>query len=135
MPTFNDLYYDRFGNKDLKPEKATQYNFGLTWNNVFPGVNIDYFSLTVDGYYNRVKDKIVAIPTMFIWKMMNMGTVGISGIDANLSAQFALPLDMAFRIEGSYTWQHAVDRTEKGSKIYGHQIPYHPNIPERFPPP
>lgn len=126
LPTFNDLYYDRFGNKDLKPEKAAQYNFGLTWNNAFPSVNIDYFSLTVDGYYNRVKDKIVAIPTMFIWKMMNMGTVGITGIDANLSAQFTLPLDMALRIEGSYTWQHAVDRTEEGSKIYGHQIPYTP---------
>ncbi|MDR0429998.1 MAG: TonB-dependent receptor [Tannerellaceae bacterium] len=126
VPTFNDLYYDRIGNKDLDPEKATQYNVGFTWNGTFDKVKLDYLSLTVDGYYNRVDDKIVALPTMFIWKMMNMGKVDIKGIDANLSARFALPSGMSLQLDGSYTWQDAVDKTEKGSKIYGHQIPYTP---------
>lgn len=126
LPTFNDLYYDRFGNKELKPEKATQYNVGLTWSDALPSLGAEYVSLTVDGYYNRVKDKIVAIPTMFIWKMMNMGIVEIKGLDANLSARFPLPLDLYLQVDGTYTWQQAVDRTEKGSKIYGHQIPYTP---------
>ena len=30
-PTFNDLYYFRSGNKDLKPEKAQEYNIGITY--------------------------------------------------------------------------------------------------------
>ena len=28
VPTFNDLYYDRIGNKELKSENAPQYNLG-----------------------------------------------------------------------------------------------------------
>lgn len=124
VPTFNDLYYDRLGNKELDSEKASQYNLGFTWNNTFPGLSLDFLSLTVDGYYNHVKDKIVALPTMFIWKMMNMGIVNIWGLDANLAAMVGLPLDMALQLNVSYTWQNAADRTDKTSKIYGHQIPY-----------
>ena len=30
-PTFNDLYYLRMGNTNLRPERADQYNLGLTW--------------------------------------------------------------------------------------------------------
>jgi outer membrane cobalamin receptor len=126
VPTFNDLYYNRIGNKDLDPEKATQYNLGLTWSAAFPAVRLDYLSLTVDGYYNRVDDKIVALPTLFIWKMMNMGKVDIKGIDANLSARFALPSEMFLQIDGSYTRQEVVDKTDKDSKIYNHQLPYTP---------
>lgn len=124
VPTFNDLYYDRIGNRELDAEKASQYNLGFTWNNAFPALSLDFLSLTVDGYYNHVRDKIVAIPTMFIWKMMNQGVVNIFGLDANLAASFALPADMALQLNASYTWQNATDRTDKTSKIYGHQIPY-----------
>ena len=48
---------------------------------------IDYLSLSVDAYYNRVKDKIVAVPTMFIWKMMNLGKVETIGTDINLAIE------------------------------------------------
>lgn len=124
-PTFNDLYYDRIGNKNLNSEKAIQYNFGLTWSDSF-GL-LDYLSLTADAYYNKVKDKIVALPTMFIWRMMNMGEVDIRGLDVNLSARLALPGgDMHLRADASYTMQKAVDVTLKESKTYKHQIPYTP---------
>ena len=80
-----DLYYLRMGNVNLKPEKATQYNIGFTWNDeISPFIRL--LSVSVDGYYNKVSDKIVAIPNMYIWKMMNMGEVEIKGIDVNLSA-------------------------------------------------
>ena len=118
------MYYDRIGNRELDAEKASQYNLGFTWNNAFPALSLDFLSLTVDGYYNHVRDKIVAIPTMFIWKMMNQGVVNIFGLDANLAASFALPADMALQLNASYTWQNATDRTDKTSKIYGDQIPY-----------
>ncbi len=32
VPTFNDLYYLRIGNTSLRPEKAREYNIGVTWN-------------------------------------------------------------------------------------------------------
>ncbi len=125
-PTFNDLYYDRIGSRSLKPEKATQYNVGLTWSSAFPNIRLDYISLTADGYYNSVKDKIVALPTLFIWKMMNMGEVAIKGLDTNLSARISLPASLYMQVDGSYTWQQAQDVTDPTGKTYKHQLPYTP---------
>jgi hypothetical protein len=123
-PTFNDLYYDRIGNRNLASEKAVQYNLGLTWSG--PVGPVAYISLTADGYYNRVKDKIVAIPTMFIWRMMNMGEVDIRGLDLNLSVRLALGSSVGLQIDGGYSFQRAVDVTNSEAKTYRHQIPYTP---------
>lgn len=72
MPTFNDLYYYRLGNRSLRPEKANEYNMGITWSRSFSSF-LNYLSVTVDGYYNDVTDKIVAFPTTYAWKMANYG--------------------------------------------------------------
>lgn len=123
-PTFNDLYYNKIGNKTLDSEKAKQVNVGFTYTEAFEGV-LDNISLQADGYYNSVKDKIVAIPTLFIWKMMNLGEVSIYGTDINLQGQFTFnPIKV--RLQGNYSYQYAVDVTDKGSKNYKHQIPYTP---------
>ncbi len=124
IPTFNDMYYLRIGNTNLKPERATQYNWGLTWAGELPCVS--YLDFSVDGYYNRVKDKIVAIPTMFIWKMMNMGEVSIGGLDVNLSAKIPLCQRISFLLQTAYTYQKAIDITDKEAKNYRHQLPYTP---------
>ena len=87
---------------------------------------IDYFSLSVDGYFNRVRDKIVAIPTLFIWKMLNMGRVNIAGGDVNVSMQFNLSKYFKVDLQGNYSYQYAVDLSNKESKSYKHQLPYTP---------
>ena len=69
VPTFTDLYYLRMGNTALVPEKARQLNVGTTWSGRC-GNWLSQLSVSVDGYYNKIKDKIVAVPTMYIWKMM-----------------------------------------------------------------
>ena len=89
MPTFNDLYYYRLGNRNLRPEKADEYNVGITWSKSGWAV-FDYISFTLDGYYNDVTDKIVAFPTTYAWKMANYGKVHAAGVDATLAA--AVPL-------------------------------------------
>lgn len=124
IPTFNDLYYLRMGNTNLKPERATQYNIGMTWGGSFSF--FDYLNVSVDGYYNRVRDKIVAIPTMFVWKMMNMGEVSIGGIDVNVSAEVPLYDKVSLSGQASYSWQHAIDITDETEKNYKDQIPYTP---------
>ena len=59
LPSFNDLYYQEVGNSKLKPENARQYNIGLTYSrNVC--TFLPYLSATVDAYYNKVTDKIIA---------------------------------------------------------------------------
>ena len=125
VPTFTDLYYLRMGNTSLRPERATQYNAGVTWSGTW-GEWLRYASLSVDGYYNQVKDKIVAIPTMYIWKMMNMGEVDIKGVDVNLSSEFTLPAHMALVLSANYSYQYAVDVTNETAKNYKDQIPYTP---------
>lgn len=124
VPTFNDLYYLRIGNTNLRPEKATQFNLGLTWNGELSFAR--YLSVSVDGYYNKVEDKIVAIPTMFVWKMMNFGKVSIGGVDVNLSTEVPVCKNLVLIGQANYSWQHAIDVTDSKEKNYKDQIPYTP---------
>lgn len=127
MPTFNDLYYTFTGNSSLRPEYATQYNLGATWayNRQFGFLRS--VSMQVDAYYNRVKDKIVAIPSsnLFRWTMMNLGEVEIKGVEANTNFGFGLPANVFLDIGLNYAYQKAIDIV-RGGTTYGHQIPYTP---------
>lgn len=136
LPTFNDLYYNEVGNTNLKPENAHQVNVGTTfarsWKISADGTPRHTVSieLTVDGYYNRVKNKIVAIPSknLFVWSMFNFGRVEMSGGD--LMAVFRYELKESwfagFSLTGNYSLQRAVDKTTPGGQTYCHQIPYTP---------
>lgn len=124
-PTFNDLYYNKVGNKMLDPEIARQFNIGATWRMGFGGV-LDEVSLQADGYFNKVRDKIVALPTLFVWKMLNLGKVDIWGTDVNASAAFSFGAGMRLHVQGNWSYQHAVDVTSSTDKNYRHQIPYTP---------
>lgn len=125
VPTFNDLYYLQIGNSSLKPESTRQFNLGTTWSgDSFPWT--DYLSLSADVYYNRVKDKIVAVPTMFIWKMMNVGEVETIGLDVNLATEFSLTERVKLYLTGTYNFMQAEDVTDETSKIWRNQITYTP---------
>ena len=87
---------------------------------------LDEVSLQADGYYNKVKDKIVAIPTLFVWKMMNLGEVDILGMDVNIGAALSFGVGMRMMLSGSWSYQYAVDVTSSADKNYRHQIPYTP---------
>jgi vitamin B12 transporter len=125
IPTFNDLYYLRIGNTGLRPEKANEYNVGLTWSGR-PFKGISYLTATVDAYYNNVKDKIVAFPSTYIWKMANFGKVYIHGIDFTLATEVPIIDKVSVVLTGAYSLQKAVDKTDKSSQSYGDQLPYTP---------
>jgi len=127
IPTFNDLYYTRSGKRDLKPEYAEQYNLGITYNKAFRAA-FRFLSLTADAYYNRVKDKIIAIPNkdLFSWTMMNLGLTDIRGLDLGLKTQIAFERHSNFSLSGNYTFQQAIDITDPQSSVYLQQIPYTP---------
>ena len=127
MPTFNDLYYTFIGNKDLKPEYTTQYDVGLTYGKSRPGRILKRIELQADGYYNEVEDKIVAMPTsnQFRWTMMNFGLCHIWGLDASVKADWRLgKADVSSHV--TYTYNKAMDHTDKKSRFYGGQLPYIP---------
>lgn len=125
-PNFGELYFFMLL-PELRPEQANQVNLGFTQSfgneeGTFSG------QLTVDGYYNHVKDKIVAKPSVniYYWSMENLGIVDILGLDATLNFQLS-----AVNLQLHYTFQSAQDHTDPSGetldgKAYGYQIVYTP---------
>ena len=140
VPNFNELYYFTVG-RSLQPEKARQHNVGVSYS-ISRIVRSTYLwdnGIAVDGYYNRVSDKIIAVPmqNMFLWSMQNLGKVEVRGVDISATSRFAggassifLPGDWRRLLDVTltlgYSFQYAVDRTDPSNKVYGHQIPYTP---------
>lgn len=125
LPTFNDLYYQEMGNKNLRPEDANQYNMGCTYlETEIPFLS--EFAFSIDGYYNRVTDKIISIPRdMFHWSMINKGSVKIKGLDVNLKMNIKAGKSDLVKTKTNYSLQSAKDATV-GSDNFGEQIPYTP---------
>lgn len=125
-PSFNELYLFSVTNPHLTSEKANQHNVGLSFIKELPHIKT-LLTTVIDGYYNRVEDKIVAVPkNLFFWTVYNIGEVETWGIDAMLGTDIAFSGNNSLDISINYSLQHSVDRTEKDSKSYGHQIPYVP---------
>lgn len=135
MPTFNDLYYVQLGNRLLKPEYATQYNVGVAYSKQFGKGVLSSLNLTVDAYYNEVRDKIIATPTsnQLVWTMVNLGYVEIRGVDVTFNPCFNIG-GVVLDARLSYTYQKAQDFTKEKDEGweetvmdgYGDQIPYIP---------
>lgn len=124
MPSFNDLYYSLMGNSSLKPESALQcggdVRFAREWGNW-------QVEARVSPYYNRVNNKIVAIPTasQFRWTMLNVGLADITGVEVKAEAGWSAG-QWDLRLTGRYCFQQALDHSTEGSRTYGNQIPYIP---------
>lgn len=128
MPTLNDLYYTFIGNKYLDPEYTTQYNAGFTYAYQFKKGWLRRIEAQADGYFNQVKNKIVAMPTsnQFRWTMLNLGYIEIRGIDVSVQGNWQIPGKIQLNTRLSYTYQKAQDFTDKSNPYYGGQIPYIP---------
>lgn len=127
MPTFNDLYYTSIGNTLLKPEYTKQYDLGLTYIRAFKGQKLQQISIQTDAYYNKVKDKIVAVPSanLFRWSMQNLGKVEIKGLDVNIQTAWSIITDLSLTTGLTYTYQQALNVTDKNLN-YRNQIVYTP---------
>ncbi len=126
-PTFNELYYTNFGNTNLRPEYADQYNIGLAFEkNRF--YFLDKFSITSDVYYNYIKDKILAVPraNLFQWSAQNIGKTSIKGLDFALHIHVKEWKKLLVKTDLAYTFQQAQDVTKQASPLYKTQLPYTP---------
>lgn len=134
MPTFNDLYYTDMGNADLKPEYVTQYDLGASFVQEFTRTVWKSIEVSVDGYHNRIRDKIIAVPKgtgQYRWMMMNIGRVRITGMDFAATANAELFSQLRLRMRLSYTFQRALDYTDPSDNkdaagTYRKQIAYIP---------
>lgn len=133
LPSFNDLYYQEVGNRKLKPENARQYNVGMAYSRNVCAF-LPYLSATVDAYYNKVTDKIIAYPTknLAVWSMRNLGIVEIKGVDITGNISLCPVENIRINLSGNYTYQRALDVTapeaDPNKSTYKHQIAYTPRI-------
>jgi vitamin B12 transporter len=130
MPTFNDLYYtyNINVNPKLLPEYSSQYDAGFTYTKNLKSA-LRQISFSLDGYYNNIKDKIIAVPSqnLFIWTIENLGKVKITGIDLNAEANGKFTANSGWSGRFAFTWQEALDITDPSSSEYKNEIPYTPN--------
>ncbi len=122
LPTFNELYYRRFGSKDLAPENTKQISFSSAYNKEFKNTD---FSFEFSLYYNDVTNKIVAIPkNVYLWSMINYGKVQVYGYDLKLGVSMEI-LNVVLEGKINYSYSKATDN-EKTSLTYKHLLPYCP---------
>lgn len=123
VPTFNELYYEGFGNPELSPEDAWLSDLGLDFRkSPAAGWTING---RLDGFFNILTDKIISSPSEAdpnIWLPYNIGKVRSAGADACFRFGYDSGI-FSGSFETRYSLQDAKDRTP-GSPDYGRQIPY-----------
>ena len=129
LPTFNDLYYGKVGNRNLLPETTNQYNIGLTFQYSITKY-VPLLALSCDIYHNDVKNKIVAYPTknIYTWTMLNYGRVSITGLDFTGDIEISPLKELLITLGATYTYNRALNVTDPADRDYRHQIPYTPRI-------
>ena len=132
LPTFNELYFYHIGASALRPERASQFDVGVTWESGGRKAGVAmasplHLSLTADMYVNRVTDKIVAVPfNMFVWRIMNLDRATIVGADVVGDVYWRLSNSHMLALNANYSWQRAMNSTVRVSPVYHFQLPYVP---------
>lgn len=126
LPTFTESYFYHLGSQSLNPELTRQFSAGLTLQ-AAPFKWWKTLALTMDGYINKVSDRIVSVPVnLFLWRTINMGNVRTAGLDLTLQSQWQPARKHALWLAVNYSLQRSADRTVKGSDTYGNQLAYTP---------
>lgn len=126
VPTFTECYYYHLGSQKLRPELARQLGLGLTL--ALPASeHFPLAELTADGYYNRIDDRISAIPyNLYVWRTENIGQTNVGGADVVLRAEYAPARRHSLLLSANYSWQRGADRTRRESQSFGKQPAYMP---------
>ena len=124
IPTFNDLYFEQVGRRDLKPEKARLYSAGAVWSREFSNLDATIYS---DFFYNDITDKISAVPgkSIAMWMMRNIGHTISRGFENGLELSTSYH-NFDINLSASYTYQRAMDKTNPSGTTYNHQLAYTP---------
>ena len=124
LPTFNDLYFEQIGRRDLRPEQASVTSAGMVIENEVSGIR---YSVYADAYNSDVKDRIMAVPgkNTAVWMMKNIGLVTTHGLETGLELQTLQGL-VRPALQITYTYQRSMDKTDSQSTTWNHQLPYTP---------
>lgn len=125
-PTMDESYRYHLGSTTLRPERALQSGAGFTLD-AAPARWWPQLTLTLDGYLNRVSDRIVSVPrTLQVWQTVNIGSVAARGLDLTLQSRFAPAAGHALILAANHSLQRAYSRREQTGVARGTQLPYTP---------
>lgn len=81
-PSFNDLYFPNYGNRNLKPEESTSFEAGLAGHH-------DWGQWEVRAYHTNIDNLITPVPDQnFNYSAQNVGKSQIDGIEAEIGTQW-----------------------------------------------
>ena len=124
LPTFNDLYFEQIGRRDLRPERASVTSAGFVIENEVSGI---WYSVFADAYNSNVRDRIMAVPgkNTAVWMMKNIGHVTTHGLETGLEIR-SQQGTVRPALLVSYTYQRSMDKSDSNGTTWNHQLPYTP---------
>lgn len=123
-PTFNELYWNQLGNKNLKPERSISFDAGLYYGFTLLTQN----EMEVSYYNINTTDRIVWTPVGGIWRPINIGKVVSEGVDVSLKSALISFSRINASLSLNYTYGSAIKKNEDfpGDPSYGKQMIYIP---------
>ncbi len=112
-PTFNDLYWAGSGNKNLKPEFSSGFDFGIA---AFFESNLGIlpdFKVEVSFFNIDIENRIVWLPSkenQSVWKPVNIDYVNSKGIE--IYSEMAFFRWLKFR--GNFSVTHSIRKNKRG---------------------
>lgn len=126
LPSFNDLYFEQAGRRNLKPEVARMSSAGIAMSHdLGSSMTIELYA---DSYTSRVSDRILAVPgkNTAVWRMENVGKVLTHGLETGVSAHAVFFRELSVSFQASYTYQRCMDKSDSDPAVLNHQLPYMP---------
>lgn len=123
-PTFAESYYFRYGNTQLRNERAFRLNIG---GHARGDVGRWQWQASVDAFVDRITDGIVAVPiTPAVWRTQNLDRVLAQGVDLTASARFVCAAQTEVNLTGHGQWAATRDRSDAASRSFNLTLPYRP---------
>lgn len=115
LPTFNEMYFLNYGNKNLRPEETFALNLEF-YNNFFP-----FFQPKFTIFYYYTTDKIISVPKSPVqWTAKNIAKAQSSGVEISVNSQ-----NIIFDATFSFSFTKAIDKSNN-SPTSNKQLVYTP---------
>lgn len=115
IPTFNDIFWEPGGNKNLQPETS----FQLDLRNEFRFQNLQF---GLNTYYTQIQNMLQWIPNNTgTWEAQNLKNVEIKGAEFDLKYQWNIEKHR-INFQGSFAYTKSQDKQLKKQLIY---TPFH----------
>jgi len=120
-PTLNDLFWNLYGNPDLRPETNYSIEIGSVFNFLSKSKKF-YIELNLTGYYSWIYDMITWSPVdgnSNLWKPENIDEILARGIESGINIKWEI-VKFKFKFDNNYSFCKST--YEKASSEYDNKI-------------